>query len=91
AYIQPVIHDSSENEIQIVSGNLSGDLFELPAGPLAFAVGTEYRKYTGEYSPDALTVAGEYNGVPSLPTAGEYDVSEYYAEFAVPVYAAGDS
>jgi iron complex outermembrane receptor protein len=91
AYIQPIIHDSSENELQLVSANLSGDLFELPAGPLAFAAGTEYRKYTGQYTPDALTVAGEYNGVPSLPTAGEYDVNEYYAEFAVPLYAAESS
>src|SRR5687767_6114076 len=91
AYIQPIIHDSSQNELQLVSANLSGDLFELPAGPLAFAAGTEYRKYSGEYTPDALTVAGEYNGVPSLPTAGEYDVTEYYTEFAVPIYAAGTS
>ncbi len=91
AYIQPIIHDSSKNELQLVSANMSGDLFELPAGPLSFAVGTEYRKYNGSYSPDALTVAGEYNGVPSLPTGGEYDISEYYAEFNVPIYAAGES
>jgi iron complex outermembrane receptor protein len=90
-YIQPIIHDSSENEIQLVSANISGDLFSMPAGPLAFAAGAEYRKYNGAYSPDALTVAGEYNGVPSLPTAGEYDISEYFAEFSVPVYEAGGS
>jgi iron complex outermembrane receptor protein len=90
-YIQPIIRDSSENEIQLLSANLSGDLFELPAGPLAFAAGAEYRKYTGSYTPDALTVAGEYNGVPSLPTSGEYDISEYFAEFNVPIYEAGES
>ena len=91
AYIQPVIHDSSENELQLISANVSGDLFEMPAGPLSFAAGTEYRKLSGVYTPDALTVAGEYNGVPSLPTAGEYDVSEYFAEVNVPIYAAGES
>jgi iron complex outermembrane receptor protein len=90
-YIQPIIRDSSKNEIQLISANISGDLFQMPGGPLAFAAGTEYRKYTGEYNPDALTVAGEYNGVPSLPTAGEYDVSEYFVEFNVPIYASGES
>ena len=90
-YIQPIIHDESENNLQLVSANLSGDLFDMPAGPLAFATGFEHRNLDGYYSPDALTVAGEYNGVPSLPTSGEYDVDEYYAEFNVPIYAAGES
>jgi iron complex outermembrane receptor protein len=91
AYISPVFRDSSQNDLQLISANITGDLFEMPAGALAFAAGTEYRKLSGAYNPDPQTVAGEYNGVPSLPTAGEYDVSEYYAEFNVPIYAAGDS
>jgi iron complex outermembrane receptor protein len=91
SYISPLFRDQSQNELQLISANLSGDLFSLPAGPVAFAAGTEYRKLSGAYSPDAQTVAGEYNGVPSLPTAGEYDVSEYYAELNVPVYASGES
>src|SRR5690606_1481117 len=90
-YIQPVVRDYSLNEVQLFSANLSGDVFELPAGPLAFAAGFEHRKLSGEYRPDALTVAGEYNGVPSLPTEGEYDVDEYFVEFSIPVYASGES
>ena len=87
AYIQPIIRDRSENNLQLFSANLTGDLFELPAGPLSFATGYEHRRQDGFYLPDSLTVAGEYNGVPSLPTKGEYDVDEFYAEFSVPVYA----
>ncbi len=90
-YIQPIVRDESENNLQLVSANLSGDLFDMPAGPLAFATGIEHRTLDGYYLPDALTTAGEYNGVPSLPTAGEYDVDEFYAEFNVPIYAAGES
>ena len=86
AYIQPIIRDSSEQELELYSANLTGDLFELPAGALAFAAGYEYREYSGSYQPDALTVAGEYNGVPSLPTSGEYDVSEFYGELNAPIY-----
>lgn len=91
AYIQPVVRDYSENNLQLFSGNLSGDLFDMPAGPLSFAAGVEHRELDGLYRPDALTVAGEYNGVPSAPTQGEYDVDEVYTEFSIPVYATGDS
>lgn len=87
AYIQPIIRDRSENNLQLFSANLSGDLFDLPAGPLSFATGYEHRVQDGFYLPDSLTVAGEYNGVPSLPTQGSYDVDEYFAEFSIPVYA----
>lgn len=91
AYIQPIVRDSSENSIELISGNLTGDLFSLPAGVLSFATGFEHRRLDGFYRPDALTVAGEYNGVPSRPTSGEYDVTEYYVELNAPLYEAGSS
>ncbi|TWT19248.1 TonB-dependent receptor [Luteimonas marina] len=89
AWIQPVVHDRSRNTLSLVSANLTGDLFEGWAGAISFATGYEYRKYEGEYQPDALTVAGEYNGVPSGPTSGEYDVNEAYLEFYVPLMKDG--
>ncbi len=85
-WISPVFRDSSEQTLQQATANFSGDLFELPAGALAFATGVEYRKYEGEYTPDPATTRGEYNGVPSLPTQGEYDVNEVYVEFSVPIF-----
>jgi iron complex outermembrane receptor protein len=91
AYIQPIVTDRSENNLELFSGNLTGDLFDLPAGSLAFAAGFEHRKLDGFYQPDSLTVAGEYNGVPSLPTSGEYDVDELYVELNAPLYEAGTS
>ena len=87
AWIQPVVRDESENTLRLFSANLTGDLWSLPAGPLSFASGFEHRRYSGFYQPDPITVAGEYNGVPSLPTRGEYDVSEVYTEFNVPLVA----
>ena len=87
AWIQPVVHDSSENKLSLVSANVSGDLFKLPGGMLSFAAGYEYRKYEGSYNPDPLTVAGFYNGVPSQPTSGSYDVNEVYVELNAPLFA----
>jgi iron complex outermembrane receptor protein len=89
AWISPTFHDSSEQTLTQFTANLSGELFQLPAGPLAFATGFEYRKYEGEYHPDPATVLGEYNGVPSLPTEGEYDVDELYLELNIPIVADG--
>ncbi len=86
-YIQPVVRDFSDNKLSLLSANLSGDLFDLPAGAMSFAAGVEYREYKGSYRPDTLTVTGEYNGVPSLPTSGKYDVSEYFVELSIPLLA----
>jgi len=85
AWISPTFHDRSEQTLTQFTANLSGDMFELPAGPMSFATGVEYRKYKGSYDPDPMTVAGEYNGVPSLPTEGEYDVNELYLEVNIPI------
>jgi iron complex outermembrane receptor protein len=89
AFIQPVVRDESENKLSLFSANLTGDLFEMWAGPLSFAAGYEYRKYEGSYTPDPITIAGEYNGVPSGATSGDYDVNELYVEFNVPLMRDG--
>lgn len=87
AFIQPVLTDRSNNKLELYSANLTADLADLPAGPLSIASGYEYRKYTGAYTPDGLTIAGEYNGVVSQPTAGSFSVDEFYAELAIPLLA----
>lgn len=84
-YIQYIEHDSSENKIRLYTANFSGDLFNLPAGALTFATGYEHRSYNGSYQPDAVVVAGESNGVPSLPTSGSYSINEYYLEINAPL------
>ncbi|WP_246123065.1 TonB-dependent receptor plug domain-containing protein [Luteimonas wenzhouensis] len=89
AFIQPVVRDRSSNELSVASANLTGDLFDNWAGTVAFAAGVEYREYEGEYQPDPITVAGEYNGVPSGATRGRYDVREAYAELLVPLAREG--
>ena len=86
-WIQPVVRDRSQNELSLFTANLSSELFQLPGGAVSFATGYEYRKYEGSYQPDPLTVAGRYNGVPSLPTSGSYDVNEAYLELNIPIFA----
>jgi iron complex outermembrane receptor protein len=77
--------DTSSQKLVDVTANLSGDLFDLPAGPVGFAVGYEHREEDGSYIPDPVLVAGETADVPTSPTAGGYDVDEFYGEFIVPI------
>jgi iron complex outermembrane receptor protein len=70
---------------RVLGLNLSGELFEMPAGPLAIAVGAEYREEFSEAEFDALTQAGLNAGNAIPPTSGEYDVREAYIEANVPL------
>lgn len=84
-YIGFIEVDKSKQELNLVSANVSGGLWDLDIGSIDFAAGLEWRDYTGSYRPDEVVVRGESNGVPSLPTRGSYDVLEAYAEFSVPL------
>lgn len=72
---------------QVVQGNISGDLFDLPAGPVGLAVGGEYRRESSFSDNDALTNAGLNAGNVLPDTRGSFDVKEAYAELRVPVLA----
>lgn len=72
---------------QVLQANLTGSLFELPAGPLGIAIGAEYRKETSAEDNDALTNAGLNAGNALGDTFGEFDVKEAYGEVAVPILA----
>src|SRR6266567_8698569 len=67
---------------------LYGDLWNLPAGPISFAVGGEHRKETVNVQSDALAGSGEtISAAPAnfLPTKGSRDVWSIYWEVRVPV------
>jgi iron complex outermembrane receptor protein len=77
--------DTSTQELTDITANLSGDLFDLPAGGLGFAVGYEHREEDGRFIPDPVVAAGETADVPTNPTAGGYTVDEFYGEIVVPI------
>jgi iron complex outermembrane receptor protein len=77
--------DTSSQKLVDVTANLSGDLFDLPAGAVGFAVGYEHREEDGRFIPDPVVAAGETADVPTNPTAGGFDVDEFYGEVIVPL------
>lgn len=80
-------HSLGETSTQVVSANISGLLFTLPAGDLQFAGGIERRKEKGEFVPDALSVSGGSTNLGALPTRGGYDLNEAYLELDIPLLA----
>src|SRR5438874_2756957 len=69
---------------------LYGDFWNLPAGPVSFAIGGEHRTEHATDQPDALTASGQTIGANAFagnfgPTKGRRDVWSIYWEVRVPV------
>lgn len=72
------------NEQHVFSAGLNGELFDLDAGAVAFAIGAEYRYESGYYNPDPVVVAGESTAAQQDPTDGSYNVISVFQEVSVP-------
>jgi outer membrane receptor protein involved in Fe transport len=70
---------------RVIGASVTGEVFDMPAGPFAIAVGAEYREEFSSSEFDALTQAGLNAGNAIPPTEGEFDVSEFYLEMDVPL------
>jgi outer membrane receptor protein involved in Fe transport len=70
---------------EIIGGNITGDLFELPAGAVGIAAGFEYREEKSSDQFDPLQQAGLNAGNAIPATFGEFDVTEVYVEANVPI------
>jgi len=75
-----------DTEQKNMVGSITGDLFEMPAGPFQFAAGAEYRSNSANFRPDSYLSSGDVVGFnASQPVEGEITSTEYFAEFAVPL------
>ena len=92
-------HHLGESELTLEDLKLYGDLFTLPAGPIAIAIGGEHRTVQEKDQADSLTASGQTTGEPRLSlmpdflrprgilplTKGSRDVWSIYWEVRVPV------
>ena len=86
-YIRSDAKFSNELEHQSFNVNFTGELTELPAGPLSMATGFEYRKEQQTSRGDLQTKLGNtsHAAIPDLD--GSYHVNEAFIEFYVPLLA----
>lgn len=69
----------------IFNANISGDLFDLGAGPVALAAGFEHRREKSSGNSDELSKVNSYWAGNFKALNGAYNVTEGYAEIAVPL------
>ncbi len=102
AYISQVSQYQVSQQMDIVAAEFSGDLFTLPAGPVSFAAGAEYRKQkleqTSNSDPAIATstlglranvnsTINKFNSTNVGLASGEFNAKEAFVEFAIPVLA----
>jgi iron complex outermembrane recepter protein len=73
-------------EMQDINASITGTAFDLPAGPVQFVVGTEWRYTSAQYQPDAYSSSGDVAGINAAsPTRGSMVAHEAFGELRVPV------
>ena len=91
AFIFQKVTDTSKLTQQVVSAVVTGDsqdFLTLPAGPIGFAGGFEYREEKSDFNPSGLEKAGLlFNTVTtrSEPVNGRFDVWELFGEVNIPL------
>ena len=84
AYVSELVRDKVTITQRVLSGNISGDLFELPAGALAAAGGFAYREESAAFDPNDLAENG-FTRNTLVAIDGEFDTTEFYMETVVPL------
>ncbi len=83
-YVTDPIVNRAEVRQQVFSANLSGDVVDLPAGPMGLAAGFTWRKEEADAVPDQL-ILNDASRFDLNPMRGEFDSTELYAETVVPL------
>src|SRR4030095_14287909 len=80
------LHTTGQFELQLVSFHLNGDLFNLPAGPVSFAAGLEYRGERWRNDPDSENASFDAIGTANFQASKvNRDVWGTYQEVRIPV------
>ncbi len=87
AFLTPIRATYDIFERQVAGATIAGEAFDLPAGPVAVALGVEYRDDQFEFMSSAMDLAGEYGTSSQQPVNGGYDLREMFGEVRVPILA----
>jgi iron complex outermembrane receptor protein len=87
SYILFEQHDVVGQTMRNYTADATGQIADLPAGPLSLAVGTEYQETDGFSHPDALVTQGNTANSLIPPTEGRERTLAEYVEFDIPLAA----
>jgi outer membrane receptor protein involved in Fe transport len=89
SYVGVVLVDTLEGEQDQWGFNVSGNSWELPGGPMGWAVGYENRKEQFTFIPDSGKQKDEVTGNTGAGTDGSYKSDSIYGEVLLPVFDNG--
>lgn len=86
AYIARDVTNDTKIQQTVFEGFVTGSVFDLPAGPLKFSAGAQYRKDEFDYSPDLQLQGPDLVGFnPAVPVKGDISSTEVYGELLIPI------
>lgn len=94
AWINTTSDDTAVIDQHVFTAFISGDtssFFNLPAGPMGFVLGGEYRRESSDYRPSAIRLLADALEYPitqagrASVTEGSFDVREIFGEITVPI------
>lgn len=85
AFINATVPTVGENVQTSVLANISGELFDMPAGPVGFAAGIEYRKDEGSYRRTYTRPTLSGGGGSTDPIDADLSSTEVFAEATLPL------
>jgi outer membrane receptor protein involved in Fe transport len=83
-YVNDLQRFTSDIRQNTIAATVRGKPFSTWAGPVAFAIGAEYRDQDLAVGYDARSQAGAY-GAPNLPYSGQVHVKELFGEMMIPL------
>lgn len=86
AYVRGDTVYHNEAEQLFLQAFLSGEIIDLPAGPLEFSIGGEYRKDELAFTTNEVNRLGRTRSAPSAQTFGETTTYEYGGELRIPIF-----
>ena len=78
----------TQTDQEVLAGTLTGVLAKVPAGPIDFDMGYEWRRAGTSFMPDSYLATGDVTGFNAQqPTSGSESVKEFYGELRIPILA----
>jgi iron complex outermembrane receptor protein len=85
AYVMSTGQATYGSTINSATADITGELFDLPAGAVGIAAGLEHRAVRGYDRPGQFEQSGYSTDLAGNATVGKYTVREAYIEFNVPL------
>jgi iron complex outermembrane receptor protein len=84
-YVMSVGQSTYGSTVDSATADITGELFNLPAGAVGFAAGAEHRTQSGYDRPGQFEQSGYSTDLAGNATTGKYTVKEEYIELNIPL------